>query len=331
MMKINEIWNELENDTSVSSGLLLRRYAAKVLPDVYIALRQPEGLRCVALHLNSESQVNIEPYNNLRDISIQFFPDEKDGNRYFLLILLASPQYEDVFSTLCEDLILEISNVTGEEKIVKELLNRFEKWRSLFDKAGLQGLTPEEQRGLFGELYFLRKWLSHSSNLHHCIDAWLGPEKGLRDFQLADWAVEVKTTHGNNHQKIHISSERQLDTSNLNTLFLYHLSLETHQQHGEKLNHLVDSILELLNNDAPTQTQFKSKLMQGGYFFHHKPLYDNTGYFIRDESFYTVVDNFPRIEEADIHDGVGDVKYSIVLSNYSEYKISESSVIEIIK
>lgn len=330
MMKINEIWQELENDKSLSKGLLLRRYSASVLPDVYVALRQPEKLRCIALRLQSGSMINYTSYADLKDINLELIPDEKDNSRHYLLILLSSQQHEDVFSTLCEDLINGISNITGDEKIVKELLNRLEKWKSLFDKAALQGLSPEEQRGLFGELYFLRKWIIQTSDFQKCIQAWLGPERSLRDFQLNDWAIEVKTTHGNNHQKVHISSERQLDTTNLNALLLYHLSLESQQQSGENLNELVDSIIELLNANIAVQTQFRAKLLQGGYFIHHSTLYVNTGYHIRQESFYEVRDLFPRIEERDIRKGVGEVKYSIILSSYSDYIINESSVIALI-
>src|SRR5262245_52507353 len=114
MTKINEIWAELENDTSISSGLLLRRYAANVLPDVYVALRQPQKLRCIAFRIDSNIQISVNSYGNLRDINIELFADENDNARQYLLISLANTQYQDVFSILCEDLIFAISNVTDE-------------------------------------------------------------------------------------------------------------------------------------------------------------------------------------------------------------------------
>ncbi len=329
-MRINEIWNEMENDKSLSSGLLLRRYAPTVMPDVYVALRQPEKLHCIALCLYSKIQINLSRYSNLKDISLELIPDESDRTKQYLLVLLLFQQHKDVFATLCEDLIYGIGNITEESIVVRELLNRLEKWKSLFDRAGLQGLSPEEQRGIFGELYFLRKWLTHSSDTLRCIEAWLGPEKDLRDFQLTNWGIEVKTTHSNNHQKLHISSERQLDTTNLNTLLLYHLSLETQQQNGETLNQIVDSINDLLSTDLAAQTLFRSKLLQSGYYIHHRPNYDRIGYHVRQEFFYNIREDFPRIEENDIRNGVGDVKYSIIISDQSAYVVDESSVIEII-
>ena len=331
MMKINEIWSDLENDKSLTSGLLLRRYSATVLPDVYVAFQLPENKRCIAIRTRSENRINISHYDNMRDITLAIVPDEKDSTRSFLLIILANSDLKEVFATLCEDLINQIAHITEEDLLMRELLNRFEKWKSLFDRALLEGLSPEEQRGLYGELYFLRKWVSQSPDLQYCLQSWVGPEKEVRDFQSGGWAVEVKTTHGNNHQKIQISSERQLDTSNLISLCLYHISLDSQQLYGESLNQIVSSIMDLLSRDGLTQTQFRSKLMMGGYFFHHSARYDNTGYQIRNETFYNVRDQFPRIEERDIREGVGNVKYSIILSNYSDYAVSESFVFDSIK
>ncbi len=152
----------------------------------------------------------------------------------------------------------------------------------------------------------------------------------LRDFQYGDWGVEVKTTFGNNHQRIHISSERQLDPSHLKNLFLYHLSLESQNQNGETLNQLRSSVLNLLVDDPGAQARFRSKLLQVGYLNHHQTFYDKTGYHVRQETFYAVKDTFPRLEEKDLRAGVGEVKYSIIVSNLNDFIVDESSVFKFI-
>jgi hypothetical protein len=81
------------------------------------------------------------------------------------------------------------------------------------------------------------------------ISSWVGPESGIKDFQSDNWGVEVKTTYGNNPKKIQISSEKQLDLTNLEKLFLYHISLEVKQNSGETLNEIVESITGFLSND----------------------------------------------------------------------------------
>lgn len=330
-MRINQIWEELESDRSFSQGLLLRRYSGSVLSDVYVAIKAPEKFRCVAASVSSSADINLSSFSNLKDISVDFIPDETKSGKSFLIFKLLENQHRDVFSTLCEDLIYSVSTVTNENQLITELLRRFEKWKSLFEKAASNGLSPEEQRGMFGELYFLRKFLQNNADSFNIISCWIGPEKQAKDFQSGSWGIEVKTSSGNNHQKVKISSERQLDTNNIENLFLYHLSLEVHQNSGETLNKVVDSVSEILSSDPAALSRLNSKLIEGGYFTHHKTLYETVGYSIRGEQFFEVKDNFPRIEERDIRNGIGDVKYTIILSQCTAFAVIEQQVFQTIQ
>lgn len=330
MTKINQIWDELANDKSFAKGLLLRRYSGAVLPDVYVAMQHPEKLLCICISISDSIEVSISSFSNLQEIQVDLYPSPTRAGKNALIFKLLNFQHKDIFTVLCEDLITSVSTETNEKKLVKEILNRFEKWKSLFNKIGLQGLTPEEQRGLFGELYFLRKYLQMNSNFLEVVNTWIGTEKQVRDFQSGTWAVEVKTTHGNNHQKVHISSERQLDTTNLDDLFLYHISLEQMQNSGETLNDIVDSVNAILETDALASNKFKSKIYEVGYFDLQRSLYEGKGYFIRHDAFYKVENDFPRIQESEIRVGVGDVKYSIILSQCTPFIVAENAVFEIV-
>lgn len=327
MKKIKEIWNDLENDESVSQGILYKRFSKDILPDVFVAYQQPEGFIGIAVHIK-DTVVDVRRYANLRDISVEEFIDEKLKGEKVYFVKLLNNQHKDIFSVLCEDLLSAISKLTDEKIVIRELFNRFEKWKSLFDKANLEGLSNEEQRGLYGELYFLRKFLSDTDNITSKIKSWTGPSKQIKDFQFGSWGLEVKTTSGNNHQKIHISNERQLDTSNITNLYLNHLSLELREGAGETLPEIVDSIIEILKSDIPALNQFKNLLFEAGYFEHHRELYLSKGYLIRNNTYYKVEGYFPRIEENNIPSGVGDVKYSIIVSGCSEYIITENEVLQ---
>ena len=331
MMKINQIWEELANDKSFTRGLLFRRYSGSVLPDVYVALQHPEKLLCVYVAISETTEVNISNFSNLQEIQVDLYASPNEKGKNILIFKLLNFEHKDIFALLCEDLIASISSETNEKKLIREILNRFEKWKSLFNKISLQGLSPEEQRGLFGELYFLRKFLQSGNDFLSIVNTWVGTEKQVRDFQSNSWAVEVKTTHGNNHQKVNISSERQLDISNLKHLFLYHISLEQLQNSEETLNNIVDSVTEILKTETIALNKFKSKLYEVGYFDLQRNLYDTIGYHIRQDIFYKVENDFPRIEENDIRAGVGDVKYSIILSQCTPYVIDETVVFSTIK
>jgi len=291
-------------------------------------LQHPEKFLCIYVAISKTSEVNISNFSNLQEIQVDLFTSPNEADKNILIFKLLNFEHKDIFSVLCEDLIASISEETNEKKIIREVLNRFEKWKSLFSKIGLQGLKPEEQRGLFGELYFLRKYLKLNSDYLAIINTWTGTEKQIRDFQSGSWAVEVKTTHGNNHQKIQINSERQLDTTNLEDLFLYHISLEQQQNSGETLNELVDLVIDILNAEIIALNKFKSKIYEVGYFDLQRNLYETIGYHIRQDEFYKVEKDFPRIEENDLRSGVGDVKYSIILSQCATFSICESEVFD---
>lgn len=331
MMKIEPLWNHLESDGKHSSGILMRRISGDSQADIYVAVRGLDKKRCLIIKVDYTIIYQSNSSEELKDIAIELIPDENNMDKNLLVIQLSNRLLQDIFTIFCEDLISSIKEVTSNDLIVKVILNRINKWELLFGRVGRRGLTNEEQRGLYGELFFLRRSLIINNDYFSCVFSWVGPDKALRDFQKEGWGVEVKTTHGNNHQKLHISSERQLDTSNLNILFLYHLSLEVQQKHGETLNNLIDSIIELFSDDISSLCLFKTRLMLGGYFEEHRDLYNETGYQIRQESIYNVKDEFPRLEEKDIPKGVGDVKYTIILSDASNYIIEAETLFKAIK
>ncbi|MCO6488512.1 MAG: PD-(D/E)XK motif protein [Phaeodactylibacter sp.] len=328
MTKIEKIWQELENEQQLKSGLLYKRYSGAVKPDVYVAVKSPEKLRCIAAQLDASVVLQEKSLDKLRDIKIEILPDNKQPEKQFLLVVLLNNQHQDIFSTLCEDLILQIADITQETELINLLLLRLEKWRLLFEKMGKQGLSEEAQRALYGELYFLRDFLQKISTPDYCINSWKGPEKAVQDFQFADWAVEIKTTHGKNQQKLHISSERQLDITLVPRIFLIHYSLEVRQNHGETLNSLVDKLLEILSDYPSAYNVFSLKILEAAFFDIHRYLYADTGYSIRQENIYRITDDFPKITEAQIPSGVGDVRYSLIVSANEDWALNKEQLFE---
>jgi len=331
MERIKQIWTQLEANNSAVPGLFKLRYSKTSQCDIFLGVKIPETHRLLILKAPMTIGKNFNIRYEFRGLKFDKIYDP-DNSKYILLnLVLVDKQFKDVFNTLIADVISAIVNETDTKVILKSYSNRLIKWQSLFERFEQHGLTQQEQRGLYGEIFFIRKSLQINSELQNIITSWTGTENQNRDFQSGSWAVEVKTTHGNNHQKVQISSERQLDTNNLENLILYHISLEQQQNSGETLNDIVDSVIDLLSDDIVTLNKFKSKIHEVGYFDLHRNLYDSNGYHIRQEIFYKVENDFPRIEENDIRAGVGDVKYSIILSQCRHYAISETEMFDIVK
>ena len=104
-MKIKQIWEELENDQTFEKGLLFRRYSGTVLPDVFVAIQQPERLLCIATSISIATEINISAFANLQEIQVDILPDNNNKEKKILLFKLVNNQHKDIFAVLCEDLI----------------------------------------------------------------------------------------------------------------------------------------------------------------------------------------------------------------------------------
>lgn len=315
--KIENIWQDFIENDSLRTGVILKRYSADIIPDCFVSMRMPEKVKSIAFRISTKS-IDISSLSDLKDITSEIIPDETDKEKSLILINLADNSLSSIFAVLCEDLFQTVSAIDQELILIQALQNRFIQWKELFIMAKGQGLNLEKQIGLFGELYLLKKLLLQTGLLSEVLSIWTGPETGIRDFEKDNCAIEVKTTHTHNHQKIRISSERQLDTQLLQHLFLFHLSIEKRNSDENTLNTIVGEIYSILGRNKLLGNILKRKLISAGYFDHHQYLYQNMSFLIREEDFYKIENSFPRIEEKDLMKGVGDVKYSIILTSETE-------------
>lgn len=328
MERIKFLYSQLEADEPKFSGFSSIRFSDESPCELYLGIKHPEYYRMFIVRVSLHSGKNFKFKYDFKGLKFEKIYDPHSSEFILLNLILVEKQLTDVYNSLISDLIASIIDEVDENRILRKYTERLIKWQSLFEKFNLGGLSPEEQRGLYGELYFLRKLIKSTSYPNEVIDSWKGPNKEIRDFQQGMWSVEVKTTHGNNHQKVHINNERQLDASNLKYLYLYHISLDVMQESGESLINLIESIYSSLNSDFAALNQFKVKLFDAGYFEVHNSIYEKTGYLLRFDNYYLVGREFPRIEESDIRPGVGDVKYSIVVSQCAAYIEDEKNVLE---
>lgn len=326
MERVKQIWTQLEANISDVSGLFKVRYSETSKCDVFLGLKSPERRRMLILKVPFTIGKEFIFRYDFKSLKFLKIYDPDDPKSILLILKLDDNLFQDVFDSLIIDVLSAILDEYNIKIALKNFSNRLIKWRSLFEMYNPHGLSAEEQRGLFGELYLLRKLLLATGFKSPVVQAWVGCENQVRDFQYNSWSIEVKTTQGNNQQRLHINGERQLDPSNLENLFLYHISLETRQNSGETLNDIVKSVRNVLQHDLAILNLFNAKLIEAKYYEQHVQLYSSPGYIIRQDVFYRVQGNFPRIEEKDIRSGVGDLKYSIIISQASEYILSEKEI-----
>ena len=311
LMKIEALWAALEADSTSKSGRLYRRYATAVKPDVFAGIGRTGNAVQRLLVVSLPAPVTVQNLT-LQDLLLSLENDPARPGRQLVLLALTNPAHNDLFAVVCEDLITQVADETEPTAVLNALLSRLEQWTALFDTLLPDGLSVEKRQGLFGELWFLNRWLDAGADPAYCLTAWTGPGGSIHDFQLPSSAVELKTTAAVSPQIIRISNERQLDDTGLTNLWLWLLTLDVRPTGGQSLNDCVDTLLSRLTAPAQ-QTQFRLKLYQVGYHPQHRDLYDSPTYTVRREEVFRVGAGFPRLLPGKVPAGVSAVQYAINL------------------
>lgn len=248
-----------------------------------------------------------------------------DNNAY-LGVALREPRFADVFAALAEDLArrIEASSASGAAG-VPVLLGQLRRWQRFLASAR-DGLDPAAQRGLWGELHLLRSRLLPLLG-GAAVGGWKGPDGAHQDFQFSGAWVEVKTTLAKQPQAVRIASERQLDDTRAPALFLHVLTLEAHEGRSATLPAEVAAVRVALAAWPAARETFEDALLAAGYLDQHAPRYAAVGYAVRQAQDFRVRGDFPRIIEAALPKGVGEVGYSLSLAACAGF-VAPSSALE---
>lgn len=243
----------------------------------------------------------------------------------YVSLELGRAAFRELFEVMAEDVAATVLVAPDEAAAVEAMRERLNRWERFMRAVGPEGMSREDQIGLFGELTFLRRLLSAGVPAEEAVTCWKGPSRDNQDFQIGDRAVEVKATTGNSATSVRISNELQLDDTDCERLYLLHLWLKEIDGGGTTLPQLVDEVGSSLTGAAAQA--FSDRLVDAGYHAMHRALYEETGYSERDRRYYLVEGEFPRIRRADLRPGVSKIKYGIELAGFDGFVCDEASVI----
>lgn len=323
-MNISKIWAELEAE-GATEGRFRRRIHEESVADLYLVVDKPANVRGLLVDVDLTT-AELGELPSGRGIDLRRVPTASGGQA--LELVLSQQSFADLFDALVTDVAKAAASGIDERDVAARVAARVRLWQ-IFLRETSTGLSAERQRGLFGELFFLRRVLLGPVPAPAAIDAWVGPSNAPQDFAFGKAAVEVKTTIGSQPQLLRISSERQLDTTALDHLALFHLSLDAREGAGQTLPDLIAEIRKAIK-DPLTADAFEDRLFTGGYVDVHAGQY-RVGYTIREAGIFLVADGFPRLVEADCPPGVGDVTYGIAVSALTKFAVDASVLVPIIR
>jgi hypothetical protein len=245
-------------------------------------------------HLLVQLPDGTEPVSQRETLSLEvttarFTVGSNPDSLYIDLLCTDSSQYT-TFSAVAQDLI---HSFRQSQSPVRELvINTLARWRA-FWAVKIAGMNREEALGLFGELWFLRRWLGAVNA--GTVRRWQATESARHDFQWALASVEVKTASTQSAAPpVHrITSLEQLADPEQGALFLFSLQVYNDALAANTLQNLVNALTADLHDDFAALEEFNEKVAARGYTpdcqFATMPLR------ILGERLYRVDATFPRI------------------------------------
>ena len=317
-------WAEIDPPSIVNS-VAARRVDATLPWDFFWARGVDGRVLLTFRHTTGSAPTTRLP--RLRDIDVTLSSPDESDTQLLALKLLDSNQ-RDIFQTLCLDIISAAANAASESEAVSAALVRTWRWHHLLRGGRGTLLSPEEQKGLLGELLVLERLLLPRMDALSAVTAWRGPLGAPKDFEIARVAIEAKTRRGGATPSLSITSESQLDEQGVDSLFLHVVEMDeapTDAIQSVTLHDVAERIRGcLLSLDPGSSAILETLLSAAGY--REEDDYSSHRWLEGATRIYQVTGNFPRITSGEMRSGVSNVRYSVSLAECEPFATSVSAL-----
>jgi hypothetical protein len=328
---LRQTWDIVRREGWHAGGYFHRRIPAAGNLAAYAGLVYPEGYLRISLLVDT-SAVRAVP---LRDESKGYTVDVEHAPvghplDSFIHITARETTFSELFAILSADVVEQWVVQDHARSAVLATHRRLQHWRKFFMRGGC--LSREAYIGLFAELTYLETILNSGFNAEQAVEAWQGPLGANQDFLFGPVAVEVKGSVGNDPDTVRIANERQLDSTGLEGLFLFHVVYDLRENTGRTLRQLIATLRDRLSlASPPALLVVDERLLAAGYVEQIPCPSDAFGFAERTRASYALGDGFPRIVETTLPSGITDVCYQLNLAVCAAYQVDTAAVVKTAK
>jgi hypothetical protein len=324
--EMNMRWDLLESQPPTGERFTARAAVPSLCEDVfigvdsakrrYVLVRIPEGEEC---SLSERSSRGIA----VQTVEMKVNQSEKTG--LFVEIACLEQAGHAALDTVTLELVdaLVAGASIYRSRLVQGVLT---KWRRFWSGVAQNILTREQHLGLFGELWFLSRWLLPAIGAEHSVAMWRGPVGARNDFEQHGWSVEVKTSGklDGSHQ---IHGLEQLMVPPNVELLLFSLLVRDEASGVESLTKLVADVRGVLAPDHILLAQLDGMLAAAGYDDTQAEEYDKLKFRVRSQGLYRITPGFPCLLPSSILGGlpagVNNVNYELHLDAAGPWHVSD--------
>ena len=307
--KLTEAWKSIKN---YKTGWL--QLGIKHPLEWHVAYETPTNKALIILAHHPAKNIDSSK-------SISTTCNKRGDGTYYISFQLTEKTQEDVFISMCSNLILYSSGAHSEIEALSMVELRYRQWRRLMEYKNTAILSDEKRRGLIGELLYLKRILEAGKTCSDALAGWVGPDGADQDFVFDNRWREIKTT-GLSSDKIAIHSIEQLgDEGDYGDLLVFRVDpCAPEAENAFTLRKLVKDITNMFGGALPEIAQFTDKLSSVGYI--DMEIYDNYTYkYYKDET-YDVNFDFPKLARQKVRPEITKCEYTISISSISRWKRS---------
>ena len=242
---------------------------------------------------------------------------ELSNGSWALELQLIQNEYEEEFLCLGWDIITYSNN---ENNPVDALIKRYLSWQRLLQYAGKNIMSFSRQKGLIGELLFLKQSIERYG-IDYSLISWTGPDGSDQDFIYQDTWNEVKAV-SLAAEAVKISSLEQLCQETEGTLTVFVLEKTTPGNDRIILPHLVSEIRSKFEEKTELQDMFDLKLFKYGYRKRDEMEYEKNCFRYVDKVDYVVNDNFPKLTRDNVASEIVAGEYTLSLVAIEKFRRS---------
>lgn len=327
MTVLKGLWGKLSEEPSHGSGYVARRLPGIEHCVAYAAVERPGNTHSLLIDVSSASiPADLKlPKAAGFEATVQAITPGANGRSQIALAVRRLDQHS-LFELLAEDVVSQLRSAASEAAAVRAVEHRLHRWQRFFAGDGPSGLGVTAQQGLWAELWIMREHLLQQGRDREVLGTWTGPYRSNHDYESTCVSLEVKSSKAGPPIHVQISNALQLQAIAGKPLLLAVVLLDAVPEGGETLAEMVDTIRSILDQDPVATEAFAERLLDSNYLDVHRASYTTVEFAHRETRVYSVAGGFPRIIEADLPSGVGDVRYSIELSSCERYRIADANL-----
>ena len=319
-MSIRDAWTLLRGHDS-EGGKSLRMRLISTVGDLSIYAAVAEGSKDLGLVFDMPEAVRPTRFVNQsgKRVTVDRLsgPDIGPG-RVAVLVSLRDKDCEDLFGMLCDHLLSKVRTHIDAKVAINAVVDEIDRWRRFMERHRRM-LDTQAVIGLIGELAVLERLIARIGKAA-AIAAWRSPQGSLRDFELPDATIEVKSFSMSAGGLVHINDPLQLEPDDGKSLFLACQEVVPVDEGAERLPDHVGRVRTAIGSDSGLTGDFERLLADSGYLPAHEPEY-REGFRLGDLRVFAVTEGFPRLGPSAIPLGVKNVRFALAVASLASYEV----------